>query len=95
MFSTIENLTYSTEDWMTMQTAHMMASAILQRDPTTHENADRLARTVMKLFDQGMHDPKEVAATAVDQEIAVSQIGSQRIVAVKDKCPMQAGPPTI
>jgi hypothetical protein len=74
MVSTIESLTYSTEDW----TAHMMASAILQRDPTTHENADRLARTVMKLFDQGMHDPKEVAAAAVDQEIAVSQIGSQR-----------------
>ncbi|MBB3234465.1 hypothetical protein [Phyllobacterium endophyticum] len=78
MLGIVDSLTYSNDDWMTMQTAHMMASAILQRDPTTHENADRLARMVMKLFDQGLRDPKEIAVAAADQETLVSAIGSQR-----------------
>jgi hypothetical protein len=68
LFSIIDNLTYSSEDWTTMQTAHEMASAILQRDPTTHEHADRLARCVMKLFDQGMRDAKEIATKAAEHE---------------------------
>jgi cation transport regulator ChaC len=95
MVSTIENLTYSTEDWMTMQTAHMMASAILQRDPTTHENADRLARTVMKLFDQGMHDRRRLRLLRLTRRSLSRKLEVNGIVAVKDKCPMQAGPPTI
>ncbi|WP_271896352.1 hypothetical protein [Candidatus Phyllobacterium onerii] len=78
MFSKLENLIYSTEDWATMQTAHRMASAILNRDPTTHENAERLARCIMKLFDQGMRDAKDIALKAAEQEASVSAIGDER-----------------
>ena len=52
-----------------MQIAHQMASAVLQRDPTTHEHADRLARIVMKLFEQGIRDAKTLA---MDEETAIS-----------------------
>ena len=78
MFGTIDNFTYTSEDWETMRRALEMASAILQRDPTTHEHAERLARCVMKLFDQGMRDAKQIAAAAVDQEASVSAIGDER-----------------
>ncbi|MDR6635909.1 cation transport regulator ChaC [Phyllobacterium sp. 1468] len=78
MFTKIKNLAYSPEDWDTMQTAHLMASAMLGRDPTSHENAERLARTVMKLFDHGMRDAKEIAMEAVDQETQVSDIAATR-----------------
>jgi hypothetical protein len=81
MLGIIDSLTYSTENWITMQTAHMMASAILQRDPTTHENAGRLAQTVMNLFDQGMRDPKLIAAAAADQKTLVSAIGQRGSIA--------------
>lgn len=40
-----------------MQTVHQMASAILQRDPTTHD-ADSIASIVMKFFDQDMREAK-------------------------------------
>ncbi|TXR46299.1 histidine phosphatase family protein [Phyllobacterium endophyticum] len=78
MLGIVDSLTYSNDDWMTMQTAHMMASAMLQRDPTTHDNAGRLARAVMKLFDRGIRDPKLIAVAAADQETLVSAIGTER-----------------
>lgn len=70
--------TYTSEDWETMRRALEMASVILQRDPTTHEHADRLARCVMKLFDQGMRDTKLIAAKAAEHEASVSAIGYAR-----------------
>lgn len=78
MFCQIVNLTYSAEDWFTMQTAHQMASVLLQRDPTTHEHADRLARCVMKLFAQGIRDANEIAIKAAEHEASVSVIGDKR-----------------
>jgi hypothetical protein len=72
VFSIYQNLCYTAEDWSTMQTAHQMASAVLQRDPTTHEHAERLARIVMKLFDQGIRDAKTLATQATDEETSIS-----------------------
>lgn len=59
---------YSTEDWDLMQRAHTTASEMLHRCPKTHENADRLARTVMRLFDQGVRDENIIASRAVNEE---------------------------
>jgi hypothetical protein len=73
MFSISEDLAYP-EDVATMQTAHHMASAMLQRDPTTHEHANRLAHIVMKLFNDGKRDVKAIARKAADVEAAICGI---------------------
>jgi hypothetical protein len=73
MFSISEDLAYP-EGLATMQIAHQMASAILERDPTTHEHANRLAHIVMKLFSDGMRDVKAVARKAADLEAAICGI---------------------
>ena len=57
-----------------MQTAHQMASAILRRDPTTHQHADRLALIEMKLFDQGMRDLEAIVRSAADDKAAICGI---------------------
>lgn len=44
----------------------------------TDENANRLARTVIKLFDQGLRDEEVIASKAAEQEKAVSDIARQR-----------------
>jgi hypothetical protein len=75
MFHIVDNLTYTSKDWTTMQRAHEMASAMLRRDTRNHEHADRLARTVMQLFDQGTRDAKLIAMSAVDQEAKISANG--------------------
>lgn len=59
---------YSPEEWDLMQRAHDKASEMLHRCPKTHENADRLARTVMKLFGQGLRDEDVIASKAASQE---------------------------
>ncbi|WP_271898686.1 hypothetical protein [Candidatus Phyllobacterium onerii] len=70
MVKIYEDLAYP-DGLAAMQTAHHMASAILQRDPTTHEHADRLAGIVMKLFNDGMLDVKAIARKAADLEAAI------------------------
>jgi hypothetical protein len=60
-----------------MQTVHQMASAILQRDPTTHD-ADSIASIVMKFFDQDMREAKAIAAKAADEGATVSAIAAAR-----------------
>jgi len=72
------NPCYSTEDWRLMQRALAKASEALQRCPKSHENADRLARTVMKLFDQGLRDEMLIAAKAAEQEMKATNIASYR-----------------
>lgn len=74
MFSITDDLTYNSEGLATMRTAHQMASAIIRRDPTTHEHADRLARIVMRLFDQGLRDVEAIARKAADKEAAICGI---------------------
>jgi hypothetical protein len=61
-----------------MQRAHAKASELLGRCPSTHENANRLARTVMKLFDKGVRDAEVLAWIATNQETVVSNITLER-----------------
>lgn len=61
-----------------MQRSHTKASEMLQRCAFTDENANRLARTVMNLFDQGLRDEEVIASRAAEQEAAVSDIAGER-----------------
>ena len=70
--------TYSTEEWNCVQRVHVKASELLRRSPSVHEHADRLARTVMKLFDQGLRDEETIVSKAIIQEMLVSSIGLWR-----------------
>ena len=70
--------TYSVEDWNLMQRAHSAVSSLLQRSPCEHENAERLARTVVKLFDHGLRDEDILVAKAAEQEFMVSGIAERR-----------------
>ena len=60
-----EKLTYSEEDWCIMQKAHVKAWELLGQPSA---NADRMAKTVMKLFDAGERDFKVIAAMAAHRE---------------------------
>lgn len=68
----LKKLIYSSQDWSVMQTALRLASK--QFEPPNHPDADRLARRVMTLFDQGLHDAQAIASAAVHQERLIAQI---------------------
>ncbi|PSH65334.1 hypothetical protein [Phyllobacterium sophorae] len=78
MLRLISQHTYTTEQWDLMQRAHVKASEMLGRCSHSHEHANRLARTVMKLFDQGLRDDLIIAARAVEQEVTATRIASER-----------------
>jgi hypothetical protein len=78
MFTVINNHIYSSEDWNLMQRAHNAVSLLLQRSPKEHENAERLARTVMNFFDQGIRDEEALIAKAAEHELMVSGIADRR-----------------
>jgi hypothetical protein len=78
MLHSVHQLSYSSQDWDVMQRAHAKASELLGRCPYTDENANRLARTVMKLFDQGVRDAEVLAWIAANQETVVSNITLER-----------------
>jgi hypothetical protein len=78
MLHLISRHTYTTEQWDLMQRAHAKASEMLGRCAHTHEHANRLARTVMKLFDQGLRDELLIAAKAVEHEITATNIARER-----------------
>lgn len=62
---------FATSDWETMQRAHDKASQMLDRCPKTHERCNELARTIMALFDSGIHDVDVLAAMAANRELNV------------------------
>jgi hypothetical protein len=68
---------YSSEDWNLMQNALVKASEQLHRGPD-HEYANRLARRVMTLFDQGLRDEEIIALNAAHQERLIARIGALR-----------------
>lgn len=72
----LKKLIYSSQDWSVMQTALLLASN--QLEPPKYQYADRLARRVMMLFDQGLHDAGAIASAAVHQERLIAQIGFLR-----------------
>ncbi len=69
----LKKLIYSSQDWSVMQTALLLASK--QFEPPNYPYADRLARRVMTLFDQGLHDAETLASAAAHQERLIAQIG--------------------
>lgn len=69
---------YSSEDWNLMQRAQLRASMQLQRCPKSHEHADRLARRIMTLFDEGLRDEDAIVLAAVFQERLVTEIATDR-----------------
>ena len=69
---------YTSEDWKLMQAAHLSASNLLDRSAHTHEDANRLARRVMMLFDAGLRDQKVIAKVAAHQEQIASLIAARR-----------------
>jgi hypothetical protein len=68
----IRKLYYSSQDWNLMQHALLLASK--QLGPSKYPYADRLARRIMRLFDQGSHDAQAIASAAVHQERLIAQI---------------------
>jgi hypothetical protein len=73
------NFFYSSQDWNLMQAALVQATKELQRS-SNHEHADRLARRVMTLFDQGLRDETVIAAAAAHQERLIARIVSRETV---------------
>jgi hypothetical protein len=68
----LKKLYYSSQDWSLMQTAMLLASEKL--GPAKYPHADRLARRVMTLFDQGLHNAEAIASAAVHQERLIAQV---------------------
>ena len=71
MLHLVSNI-HSPEDWDSMQRAHAEASSRLGRDPITDANADRLARTVVNLFQTGIRNEEELAVRASEEEAAIT-----------------------
>lgn len=73
----LRNFIYSSEDWTLMEAALLNASRRLHRGPGD-KYADRLARRVMTLLDQGLRDENVIASVAVHQERLITRILSLR-----------------
>ena len=69
-----EKLTYSEEDWYIMQDAHVKACELLGVQPVSYRNADRLARTIMNLFDGGARDFEIIASIAAHREAVLDRL---------------------
>lgn len=63
----------SQADWTTLQSAHEQASRFLERSAQKHEHANRLAREVFRLFNQGHRDPNIIAVLAAQLEVALAR----------------------
>ena len=69
--------TYGEEDWHIIERAHIKACELLGQPPATYEHADRLARTIMRLFDQGSRDFQILAAIAAHHENVLNRRSSE------------------
>ena len=59
---------YSEEGRQIIERAYSKACELLEQPPATYEHAYRLARTIIKLFDQGSRDFQILAAIAAHHE---------------------------
>jgi hypothetical protein len=73
-----DQLTYSEDDWQIMENAHLRACEILGQHPASYEHNDRLARTIMKLFDKGARDHERIASIAAHRETIMVRLLSTR-----------------
>ncbi|NTS31372.1 hypothetical protein HQ945_08910 [Phyllobacterium sp. BT25] len=74
----MRKLYYTADEWRLMQAAHLAASEALGRSPSSHENADRLARRVILFFDRGLRDEAALAYAAASVERLASAIVARR-----------------
>jgi len=70
----LHKLTYSEDDWEIMEGAHRRACALLGQSPIYYEHKDRLARTIMMLFDDGTRDVEILASIAVHREHVMDRL---------------------
>lgn len=64
----------SEDDWLITQARMQRRQQCFKRCPFTAVEADRLARIVMKLFDEGTRDVANMAAMAATRERTYSGI---------------------
>lgn len=67
---------FSPEDLKLLQEAYNLTCEKLNRCPTSHEEKNRLARLVIRVFSQGQRDPAAIASEAIALEKAFSQLSS-------------------
>lgn len=70
MLDPFQKLFYTSQDWTLMAGALFKARRLLQRGPDD-KNANRLARRVMILFNDGLRDEDAIAIQAAKQEMLV------------------------
>lgn len=63
-----EKLNYSEDDWCIMKNAHIMSCELLGQSPRSYEYNERLARSVMNLFNDGIRDYYVLALVAARRE---------------------------
>jgi hypothetical protein len=75
------NTVYSQADWRILELAHRKACALLDRDPKFDPLAERVALTIMILFERGERDFGLLAQMAAKRERSLlrSDIGSDEI----------------
>jgi hypothetical protein len=59
---------YCEDDWQIMKKAHLKACQILDQPADSYRHSERLAKSVMKLFDDGERDFEVIAAAAAYSE---------------------------
>ncbi|PSH61595.1 hypothetical protein [Phyllobacterium sophorae] len=69
-----DKLTYSEDDWHVMEDAHIKACEILGLHPAYYEHKDRLARTIMSLFNKGTRDYQIIASLAAHRETIYQRV---------------------
>lgn len=60
---------FTTTDWDVMQRAHDRASLLLGRSPKTDARCNELARTIVAMYESGIHSEDELATIAANREL--------------------------
>lgn len=69
---------YTADDWQLMTDAHRRASAELGRHPKNHPHSNRLARAVMRFFDNGVRDVRHLVDLSVESERENITVAAER-----------------
>jgi hypothetical protein len=78
--TTVAKNAYTEESWHIMSSAHEIPAFHLQRSTRTDPNAERLAREVMRLFNNGKRDVNNIASLAADSESTLeAKAGKNRV----------------
>ena len=70
-FLDLDRRILTTTDWEVMQRAHNRASTLLDRCPKTDARCNALARTIIAMYESGIHDEDELATIAANRELNV------------------------